>query len=190
MTKRETNALKALRNGCCFLLVAGMVACNGETEVVEDEFYDDDVAVATADTWERDEYYSDFTATTYYEDWDMDDDNLLDEEEFNAGFYETFDQNNDGRVSQEEWTRVVSDFGIDALADWQAWDTDGDGFIDRAEFDADFAGMGWYGAWDTDDDNRITEREYTDGVFAIWDKNDDNVLDETEFMSYSTYYGD
>lgn len=119
----------------------------------------------------------------------MDDDNLLDEEEFTAGFYDTFDLNKDGRISQEEWNRVQSDFGIDTAADWQAWDTDGDGFIERVEFDADFAGMGRYGAWDTEDDNRLTEREYTDGVFTIWDKNGDNYLDETEFISHSTYYG-
>lgn len=190
MNKKETNTLKGIRIGICFLLVAGMAACNGETEVVEDDFYDDDVAVATADTWDRDAYYSDFTATTYFEDWDKNDDNLLDEEEFTAGFYETFDQNKDGRISQEEWITVVSDFGIDRAADWEAWDTDGDGFIDRATFDADFAEMGWYGAWDADADSRITEREYTDGVFVIWDKNNDNVLDETEIMSYGRYYGD
>lgn len=186
MEKREMSILKGIRNGLCFFLMAGTVACNGETGTVEDNVTDE---AAVAETKDKEEFHRAFASTSHYENWDLNNDNFLDEEEFRVSFYQTWDLDNDGRISQGEWTTVVSDYSnhIDAT-DWRAWDTDGDGFIDRVEFDANFAEMGWYTGWDTNGDGQVDLREYTDGAFAIWDENDDNVLDETEFIRYSTYY--
>lgn len=188
MNKKETNTLKRIRNGLWFVLMAGMVACYGETEVAEDDAVADDVAVA--DTRDADEYYTTFGNTTYYGDWDVDNDRFLNEEEFTASFFQTWDLNNDGRISQGEWNTVISDYsnGIDAT-NWQAWDTDGDGFMERVEFDASFPAMGWRDSWDTDSDDRITNKEYAAGIFTLWDTNGDNVLDETEYKHHQTYYG-
>lgn len=191
MKRTETNTLKGIKNGLCFILMAGIIACNGEseTEAAEDNVVVTD-EVVVVDTWDEDEYHAAFDTTSHYEAWDVDEDKFLSEEEFTTSFYQTWDLNNDGRISQGEWNTVLSDYGnvIDA-ADWQAWDTDGDGFMERVEFDTNFAEMGWHENWDKDEDNLITEREYTTGVFTMWDTNGDNVLDETEYIHHNTYYG-
>lgn len=188
MERRRMTFLKVIGKGLSFFLLAGLVACNGETEEVEDEVVTDDAVVV--ETWDEDDYYHTFTAATYYKDWDVDGDKFLSEEEFTASFYETFDLNKDGRVSQGEWNRVIADYTNDVdAANWEAWDPDGDGFIEKVEFDAEFLQMGWYDTWDTDKDRRVTDREYAAGVFTIWDKNGDNHLDETEYTHHHTYYG-
>lgn len=180
MEEKERRSLKSLVYFLCFFLLVAMTACYyGETEVAEEN---EPGELAVTDTLVEEEFDTPLL-TINYKAWDLDDDGFLSEEEFTAGFYQTWDLNKDGRISMGEWTRVLSDYGngIDA-ADWQPWDTDGDGFVERVEFDADFAGMGWYGAWDKDGDGLITEQEYTTGAYTLWDTNGDNVLDETEYV--------
>ncbi|MFD3003319.1 hypothetical protein ACFS7Z_23365 [Pontibacter toksunensis] len=177
---KERRSLKAIREGCCFLLFASMTACTyGETEVAEDDVETDDVALT--DTLVEEELDTS-QATTYYMAWDMDDDGLLSEEEFTAGFYQIWDLNKDEIVSIYEWTTVLSDhsYNIDAK-DWQPWDTDGDGFIERVEFDAVFPKTGLYGTWDSDGDGLMEEREYITGSLSLWDTDGDNVMDEAEY---------
>lgn len=174
-------------NRLCFLLLAGMVACNGETEVIEEEEAIRD-EVVVADAWDEDEFYTTFSNNAFFEDWDLDNDGFLTEEEFTASFIRTWDLDNDGRISQSEWDAAKLDYGVDA-ANWTAWDTDGDGYIEEAEFETEFTRIGWYDAWDLDDNAQLTEQEYTTGVFRIWDENNDNRLDETEYVHYNTYYG-
>lgn len=56
--------MKAIRNGLCFILLAGMAACNGGAEVAETEVVTDEVAVT--DTWDEDEYYTTFGSTNFW----------------------------------------------------------------------------------------------------------------------------
>lgn len=198
MERRETKVFKAVRNGLCLFLMAGIVACNTGKEVVEDGVILDDIEkeevdvsrgdVTVAETWDENEFYTTFSNTILYENWDVNGDGFLNEAEFTAGFLQTWDIDNDGRVSQSEWNTAVADYAVDP-ANWQAWDTDGDGFIEEAEFETEFNRIGWYDAWDLDDDALLTEQEYTSGVFKIWDTNGDNVLDDTEYRRLDTYYG-
>ncbi|RDV13663.1 hypothetical protein DXT99_17980 [Pontibacter diazotrophicus] len=178
---KERRSLKAIRNGLCFFLLAAITACTyGETEVAEDDVETDDVAVT--DTLIEEEIDTTLM-TSYYKAWDVDGDGFLSEEEFTSGFYQIWDLNKDGRVSTGEWTTVTSNYtyNIDAR-DWQPWDTDGDGFIERVEFDAVFPRTGLYGTWDTDGDGLIEEREYISGSFNLWDTDGDEVLDKAEYV--------
>ncbi|MFD2515971.1 EF-hand domain-containing protein [Pontibacter locisalis] len=184
-------------------LLAGLISCNPGREAVEDNATLDNIekeevdasggAVVPdnptiADTMDAGKLYTIFTNTAHFEGWDLDDDGFLSEEEFTSSFYQSWDTDNDNRISQNEWTKAMKDFRVDP-ADWTAWDTDGDGYLEMAEFETDFSMIGWYDAWDSDNDRQVTDREYTTGVYSLMDTNGDNILDETEYNRYSLYYG-
>ncbi|MDX5442786.1 MAG: hypothetical protein LPJ89_03285 [Hymenobacteraceae bacterium] len=196
MEKRKNNFIKGLRISLCFLLMAGMVACGGETEVAENEVEEGvaETERTVADnvddnSWDANEFNTTFASNNRYRGWDANQDNFLDENEYSRGFYDTWDVNNDNRLEENEWNIAVNDWGLENEK-WQDWDTSGDGILDENEFRTRFARNDWYNKWDVDRDKRISEREYTDGIFGLWDENDDNMLEENEYRAYNTYYGE
>ncbi|MFD3004073.1 hypothetical protein ACFS7Z_27225, partial [Pontibacter toksunensis] len=161
MKRNNMNMLKGIRNGLCFLLVAGMVACTGENttgveeaEVAEAEGSIGETEEVVSDTWDNNEFNSTFASTNYYEDWDTNDDNLLEQNEYNAGLYDTWDVNNDNRLDENEWNTASNDWGLENET-WSEWDTGGDGALDENEFATGLGDNSWFGDWDTDDDNML-----------------------------------
>ena len=177
MKKNKLSILKWTSNGFCLLLAAGMAACATGAD-----------AVGTG-PWDNNAFYSTFASNNYYEEWDLNNDNLLDVTEYNAGFYDTWDVNNDNRLDQNEWNTALNDFGLENET-WSDWDTNADGILDNNEFGVGFADTGWFSNWDLDRNNMLEEREYTDGLFRQWDRNRDNMLDDNEFGFYNTYFGE
>lgn len=109
------------------------------------------------------------TPTYVYDDWDMDDDDLIAEEEF----YTTW-----------------NDAGY-----YEAWDTDGDGYIDAMEWEAgvdeyysdwDYDAYGDFANWDLDDDELLGEDEFGEGYYTAWDMDGDGYIDATEYEQW--YY--
>jgi len=105
---------------------------------------------------------------TYYDD-DMDE--LLTAEEFEAaytdiGYYNTWDLNDDGILDENEWATGISnyygDYDGDDYGVYDDWDLDNDGYINDDEFvDNNFA------FWDTDDDGFVDEVEYDELFYDI-----------------------
>ncbi|MFD2513246.1 hypothetical protein ACFSRY_05165 [Pontibacter locisalis] len=191
--KRMNRINRTIKWGLCLTLLGGLIACNPGKEAVEDGVILDDiekeeVEVTTTGTWDKNLFNTTFASTNYYEDWDVNDDNMLDQNEYMGGFYDTWDTNNDNRLDENEWKTATSDFGMEN-EDWITWDGNADGVLDEVEFGTNFAKNGWFNSWDTDRNSMLTEREYTDGLFGLWDENRDGMLDENEYGAYNTYFG-
>lgn len=96
-----------------------------------------------------------------FTDWDLDDNDLLDGDEFGVGFddsdlYEEWDMNDDGLLDENEFGYAADDWGFGN--EFGLWDTDDDGFLDDDEF-----GVGAFGLWDTDDDGFLDDEEFEAG---------------------------
>lgn len=105
-----------------------------------------------------------------YETWDVDNNQLIDENEFTD-------------------TYVEADY-------YAAWDTDGDGIIDETEWETGvttyypaYTGnvREDYTAWDLNQDNRLDEDEFTAGTYRLWDTDGDGNI---EVVEYEEWYHD
>ncbi|MEH6671905.1 hypothetical protein [Halopseudomonas sp.] len=67
-----------------------------------------------------------------------------------------------------------------ASADYEAWDTDGDGFIEYSEWDAGYDYDPLYTTWDTDGDGMLTDDEWGTGLYNSYDADNDGVWSEEE----------
>ncbi|MCX2740261.1 hypothetical protein [Pontibacter anaerobius] len=194
MKTKQISLLKYIRNGACFALLAGLVACGGEgetttateEEVVATEEMEDDAGVM--DNWDTERFNTTFASNNRYGEWDENDDDLLDENEFYGGVYDTWDLNDDDLLDENEWTTATNDFGIENQ-NWKDWDTNADNSLDENEFRTGMGNTSYYTDWDADKDKMINEREYSDGIFGLWDDNDDDMLDTNEYERYNRYYG-
>ncbi|WP_347159421.1 hypothetical protein [Pontibacter chitinilyticus] len=189
MKNNSTNFFKTLITPFCMLLAVGMARCSPDTTTgvqVDDGIVNTNEVVT--DSWDKDKFGTAFAANDAYDGWDINDDNLLDENEYYTGFYDTWDLNDDNKLDENEWNTSVHNFGL-ADETWADWDTNADGILDNNEFKTGFADNNYYSAWDLDHDNFLNEKEYSDGLFSTWDVNDDNILDTNEYGNYNTYFG-
>lgn len=81
----------------------------------------------------------------------------------------------------------------DGVSPFSPWDTNDNGVIERAEFDAGYDNN-YFVAWDSDGDEFVDEDEWNagfdayyvdadyDGVFTDWDGDADTMLDNDEFL--------
>jgi hypothetical protein len=111
---------------------------------------------------------------------DDDDDDLNDEVGFDA-----FDLDNDNMLDQDEFRAAYEDYNY-----FENWDTDDDDDLDETEWqsgldtyvpDYDATQDGIYTDWDLDNDGVLDNTELEDNVFDIYDEDDDDFLDEVEF---------
>lgn len=100
------------------------------------------------------------------------------------------DADGDGRVTVEEWTAARTQnetvFG--------EWDTDADGTLSRAEYEAGVASHDeadkfgtWddrYTAWDEDADGMLTADEYNTGLWTTFDADADGTWNEDEAAAW------
>ncbi len=68
-----------------------------------------------------------------------------------------------------------------ATVDFDALDTSGDGYLDRAEISNWFDEAGVFARWDEDQDSRLTAFELDRGVFELWDLDDDERVSFAEW---------
>lgn len=100
---------------------------------------------------------------TDFDDWDANDDGLLDEDEFGKGLaekevFEKFDRNADERLDEQEFTVNAEDYGL-VNVEFNAFDADGNDFIDGDEFES-----GLFDTYDTDDSDFIETDEFAPGL--------------------------
>lgn len=82
-------------------------------------------------------------------------------------------------------------FGENAFG---AWDTDNDGMLSRAEFEAGVAAAedadayaAWddrYAEWDADEDEMLTREEYEEGLWTHYDMDASGTLEEAEVHAW------
>jgi Ca2+-binding EF-hand superfamily protein len=124
-----------------------------------------------------------------YEGWDANQDDLVDEEEFYSGitatgYHASIDLNSDGNVSDQEF---VEGF-------YTAWDTDGDGVIDQAEWNNKLpevggdSPLGGFRDYDADRDQALTYEEFRRNFsdtefFQEMDEDGDGSLDDEDLSS-------
>jgi hypothetical protein len=119
--------------------------------------------------------------------WDTDRDRSLAATEFHTGLYGSFDVDASGTVDPVEFRRFER-WGFRDASDLAAWDRDGDGFIDRTEFDSHVAGVTIYDTWDRDRNQRLDTNELDAGYFALWDDDRDGYLDAGEYDAVIAFY--
>ena len=95
-----------------------------------------------------------------------------------------YDADRDGFVSDSEFGVGFGDAGY-----YDDYDLDGDGRLDRNEFDA--VGYGYdYDTFDADRDGFVSGDEYGRGVFGTFDTDRDGLLSDDEFgVGFGPYRG-
>lgn len=71
-----------------------------------------------------------------------------------------------------------------ALADWEGWNADNDGFVTQNEFGTGFNEGGLFNTWDANRDAQLDENEWGTGLFGGFDRDDDQMWSEDEFGAY------
>lgn len=150
-----------------------------------------------------------------YDDWDQDQDEVINDEEFYegitaTGYHANWDLNSDDNVSDEE---VLRGF-------YRIWDSDGDGVIDKAEWQANIpenadefsnmdswendnqeglsydefaetlAGTEFYERLDENMDDEITEEELSNSLYYLWDNDGDGYVEVAEYEEWYDKYYD
>jgi len=104
-----------------------------------------------------------------FEDIDSDRSGYIENGEYQAHAFGKADWDNDGYLENSEYVRytetVYDPYDIE-YDSYTYYDTDGDGFIDRSEFN-DMPTSDLYEAWDADDNNQITDTDW-DEVSAYY----------------------
>ncbi|SFP18381.1 hypothetical protein [Tranquillimonas alkanivorans] len=123
-----------------------------------------------------DTFNTGFGETGYYDAWDMNDDAMLDENEFATGVYADWDQDGDLEITEEEYTMGTERwFGEDYDTAFTDWDADESGYLDQSEF-GDAWDNEYYTEWDTDQDTLLSQDEYTTGLYDSADYDENQVI--------------
>lgn len=105
--------------------------------------------------------------------------------------YETWDADQDEMLSQDEFLNTYRDAGY-----YEGWDTDGDGFVEVAEWETgvssyypvyDYDAYGDFSAWDINQDEVLDEDEFLTGTYTLWDTDQDGNIEAVE---YNEWYHD
>lgn len=123
----------------------------------------------------------------FYAGWNTDGAEGLTAQEFGTGLAGVLDVNGDGSVSSMEWSETGPSWaGQDAmLADW---DGNGDGALTADEVVAGVQGGTLWSQWDQDGNGTLDRSEFDAAVFDAWDTNGDGFVDETEWGANFDYW--
>ncbi len=143
------------------------------------------------DGWvEKDEFKAVFIAN-YWDDWNPDDDENLDEDDFYTFTYAIIDVDDDELLTPEEWVYGYDYYYGDYLVDdFVAYDVDGDGYLEYAEYYDVLYDTDFYATWDIDMDTYLSKAELAENVFELWDTNDTGLMSKSEFNNFKKYYDD
>ncbi|MES1942474.1 Calcium-binding EF-hand-containing protein [Salinisphaera sp. PC39] len=122
-----------------------------------------------------------FDADRFFKHWDRNDDGRLSRGEYVTAHFSMVDLNKDGTIAKSEWD-YSGRFWLeqDYNTDFDHWDIDGDGRIQREEFAQRLDVDEVFALWNTDDEGGLTRTEVTAGIHGAWDKDRDGVIDEGE----------
>jgi glycine/D-amino acid oxidase-like deaminating enzyme len=185
MKKLRTSFRRVSLNGFCVLVLAGMMACSGEKRSGE-ENESASAGPTSAEPWDNERFFTEHASTLYFQEWDLDGDSYLDEKEYLQGEYRSWDTNQDNQIDENEWRAGYKVFRTEPVG-WADWDIDASRFLSENEYRAGYNKAGWTRTWDTDGDGRLSEREYSDGLFKRFDRNGDGLLDEKEYRAFQNY---
>lgn len=107
-----------------------------------------------------------------FEDIDVDKSGYLEDGEYQSYAFGRADWDNDGYLEDTEWARyteVYYDPWDLQYETYTQYDTDGDGFIDRSEFNAVPVTDLW-DAWDYDNDNLIGDNDWDQVTVYYYDQ--------------------
>lgn len=90
----------------------------------------------------------------WYDAWDVNDDGVLDSNEFSAGLYDYYDANDNGVFDEQEWDK---------------------------NFDLDRTHNSRYAGWDINNDGTLDEQEFSSGMFERYDANDNDTVTAEEW---------
>jgi Ca2+-binding EF-hand superfamily protein len=125
--------------------------------------------------------------TYYYQDHDLNNNGILDSQEFNSYVYNRWDRNGDGFVSPDEWEgNYIRWYKTPINAEFKTytyWDKDGNGRLDPQEFDTVMTTTKLYKTWDTNADDIIESNEYANSTFAFYDQNNDGMISAEEWKA-------
>lgn len=122
-----------------------------------------------------------FDDDRFFKHWDSDNDEHLNRGEYITAHFAMVDLNKDDTISKSEWD-YSGRFWLeeDYNAEFDHWDIDGDGRIQREEFAQRLDVDRVFALWNTDDEGGLTRAEVTAGIHGAWDKDRDGVIDEGE----------
>lgn len=126
------------------------------------------------------------TKTYYYPDNDINNNGVLDTQEFPKFVNSRWDRNGDGFVTSDEWqTNAVRWYGPKNTQYYtisKSWDKDGDGRLDPSEFDTAVTTTKLYDVWDRNADKTLNSDEYNEATFHVYDLNDDGNISYKEWL--------
>ncbi|MDN3687566.1 EF-hand domain-containing protein [Cyclobacterium jeungdonense] len=146
------------------------------------------------DGWiEKEEFRTVFTAN-YWDDWNNVDNSYLDDEDFYTFNYALIDTDDDDLLTEEEWTYgydyYYGDYLKDGYDSFEAYDVDGDGYIEYTEYYDGLYDTDYYVTWDIDKDTYLSQEELAENVFENWDLNDTGLMSRSEFYNFDGFYKD
>lgn len=125
----------------------------------------------------------------YFNNWDTDNDERYSERELNEALFNNWDRNNDGTLDGAEYQAYNRAWGERYGDNFSTWDTNNDERLDAEEFDAGQQEAGTYDAWDTDGDGYISNEELRRGTYEMRDTDRDGYVtnEEYEEMEYNIW---
>ncbi len=120
--------------------------------------------------------------------WDADGDGSLSSEEFYNTTFMNTDADDDDLIDEDEWNAGYAGmYGNYADDDFATYDADADGYLDNDEWNTVYVDSDWYETYDADNDAMVTEDEWNTGLYTGWDTDMDGMINETEYYTYSPY---
>ena len=167
------------------LLLISVFACQRETELTFEDFDKND------DSRVDQEEFQDVFTSNFYDDWNVTDDEYLDDEDFYTSVFRVWDVDDDELLNEEEWILGYDyNYGDYVIENYQALDTDNDGYIEYVEYNNALADSDFFLSWDVNENENIEEEELAKGVFERWDLDNSGYLEKDEYIKFDTYYLD
>ncbi len=115
-------------------------------------------------------------------EWDVDGDGALGPDESADTFYDWFDRNNDNIIDENEWNAGTERWRFDNVTwgDWNTWDSDANAELSETEWRAGWNNNVW-SSWDADGDGVAGRDEMADTFWDFFDGNDDDIVDAGEW---------
>lgn len=167
-----------------------------ETDEVVDEGYEGEVAANGFGEYDLDEdglLNTDEFDDAYEEDWtkwDADGDKYLNDAEFYKTTYGWVDADDDGVIDEEEWKdgfdNLYGDYN--GVEYFDLHDLNDNELLDENEWVEGWGNSNWFNDYDQNEDKLLDLNEWNEGLFENWDESDDGFWDENEYNSYSGYY--
>jgi len=136
----------------------------------------------------RSEFIDHFTVI-FDTNWRQNEQGAVSGEDLYPATYQIWDVDGDQLLSEDEWLYGYDfNFGDYVLDDYNAVDTDKDGFVDYVEFFETMSETDYQALYDVDGDNFISRYELSRAIFNSWDYDDSNFIEKDEFDRFKNFY--